>query len=202
MKSTTLKRILACQPRAGRWAVLLSALGKTEADDELLPYARILEVNGLDVALWATRCEPKYGKEWRLLAVKYARSCEHLITNRRCRDAINVAERHANGHASDNDLQEAWAAATKEIWAAWAAWGASETEWRPGWQAARAAEFAARETASVAACRAPWAAANEAARALAFAASAEFAANEKAKAATRVAVRILQAKQFLEAVEK
>ncbi len=51
MITTTLNRIRAHGPCAGGWAKLLKHLGKTQADDEPLPFATILESNGLDDAL-------------------------------------------------------------------------------------------------------------------------------------------------------
>jgi hypothetical protein len=50
-------------------------------------------------------------KELRLFAVFCARSVQHLITDERSVNAINVAERHANGEATDQELAAAWDAA-------------------------------------------------------------------------------------------
>ena len=113
--TTTLNRIRAHRPCENGWKKLMAGLGKTQADDEPLPYARIVEVNGMADALWACRAEPQHAKEWRLFAVWCTRRVEHLMTDQRSRDALNVAERYANGEASDKELAAAWDAA------AWAA---------------------------------------------------------------------------------
>ena len=111
MITTTLNRIREHGPCSEGWFKLLAGLGKTTADDEPLPYSRIAEINGIDDALWACRAEPQHSKEWRLFAVWCARQVEHLMTDERSLAALNVAERYANGEASDKELAAAWAAA-------------------------------------------------------------------------------------------
>ena len=127
MITTTLNRIRAHNPCADGWRKLLAGLGKTEADDEPLPYSRIVEINGIDAALWACCAEPQHSKEWRLFAVWCARQVEHLMTDERSKRACDVAERHANGEATDEELAAAKAAARDAAWtAAWtAAWAAA-----------------------------------------------------------------------------
>ena len=119
MITTTLNRIREHSPCAEGWTKLLKYLGKTTADDEPLPFAVILESNGLDDALWCCRAEPQYAKEWRLYAVWCARQPAHLITDARSLEALDVAERYANGLATDDQLAAARAAAraaqTKEF---------------------------------------------------------------------------------------
>jgi hypothetical protein len=123
---TTLNRIRAHQPCEDGWRKLLAGLGKTEADNEPLPYARIVEINGIDDALWACRAEPQYAKEWRLFAVWCARQVEHLMTDERSKRACDVAERYALGQATDEELAAAraaaWAVASDACAALAAAW--------------------------------------------------------------------------------
>jgi len=133
---TTLKAILAAGPcgqedRADYgWQKLLAHLGKTEADDEPLSLLTILESNGLDDAIWAlTRACPGYVSEARLFAVACASDVRHLMTEPRSIEVLDVAERYANGEATDEELAAAWAA------------GAAGADAR----AARAAAEAARE---------------------------------------------------------
>lgn len=83
-------------------------LGKTEADDEPLPFSVILECNGLDYALWCCRAEPQYAREWRLYAVWCARQVQHLMADQRSVDALHVAERYANGNATNDELASAY----------------------------------------------------------------------------------------------
>ena len=145
MITTTLNRIRAHGPCAEGWAKLLKHLGKTQADDDPLPFATILESNGLDDALWCCHAEPQYAKEWRLYLVWCVRQVQHLMSDQRSIDALDVAERYANGQATDAELETARAAAGAAAWgaaraaagdAAWAAAGAA------AWAAARAAQDA------------------------------------------------------------
>lgn len=147
MLYTTLNKIRSCRPCADGWAKLLAYLGKTSADDEPLPFHVILTSNGLSDALWCCRSTPEYNKEWRLLAVNYARNVQHLMADPRSINAINVAEKFANGLATEIELaaaqSAAWSAPCAAAWSApWAA------------EAAAAASAAAASAAQEAACAA------------------------------------------------
>lgn len=115
MICTTLNRIREHHPCITGWRKLLQHLGKTEADDEPLAYSVIVESNGLDDALWCCRAEPQHAREWRLYAVWCARQVQHLMRDPRSIAALDVAERHARGEATDAELDAArdaaWAAA-------------------------------------------------------------------------------------------
>jgi hypothetical protein len=174
MITTTLNRIREHLLHHIGWVNLLAGLGKTDADDEPLSFAKILEINGLVNALWCCRAEPQYDKEWRLLAVKYARRVQHLNTDPAVKNAIDVAERYANGEATDEELTAARGAV------------------------GRAAPSAVSE-AQIAAWAAAWAAvAKEAARAAARVAAS--AAAEAAADAAEAAERDWQAQEFLRVV--
>ena len=159
MISTTLNRIRAHSPCRSGWEKLLGGLGKTKADDEALPFSRIVEINGLEDALWCCRAEPDYAREWRLFAVWCARQVQHLMTDPRSIAALDVAERFANGEATEGELAAAEAAAEA---AAYAAAGAAGT-------AAETAAWAAAGVAGIAAGAVVWDAASTAAWAAAFA---------------------------------
>ena len=58
MICTTLNKIRKYKPSESGWKKLLSGLDKTEADDEPLPIATILRINGLDDALWSLETLP------------------------------------------------------------------------------------------------------------------------------------------------
>lgn len=176
--TTTLNRIRACSPCEEGWTKLLKGLGKTSADDEPLAYSRIVEINGLDDALWCCRAEPQHGKVWRLYAVWCGRQVQHLMTDQRSVAALDVAERHASGDATDAELAAALDAALDAAWdaadAAWAAAGAAagamagSATWSAAaadaaaWDAARTAVRAAAWDAADAARTAAWAAADAA----------------------------------------
>jgi hypothetical protein len=168
MLYTTLNAIRACHPCADRWAHLLASLGKTGPDDEPLPFSEILRYNGLDDALWACRAAPQYDRVWRLLAVQFARKVQHLMTDPRSLAALDVAERHANGDATDEELAAARAARDAAWAAAWAARDAAgdaagDAAWDAGAAAGAAAWAAAWAAAGAAAMAAAWAAAGAAA---------------------------------------
>ena len=151
MITTTLKRIKAHSPCEDGWKKLLNHLGKTKADDEPLSFAVILKSNGVEDALWCCRCEPQYAKEWRLFAVWCVRQQAHLLTDQRSKDALDVAERHAHGKATDEELDAARAAGDAARDAAWAALDAARAAGDAAGDAARAAAEAAAEAAAWAA---------------------------------------------------
>lgn len=133
MNYTTLNKIKAHSPCQDGWKKLLASLGKTKADDEPVSLLHILNSNGLDDALWALRASDATDKDMRLYAVWCTRQVQHLMKDKRSIDALDVAERYANGEATYEELSAAWAAAG----AAWAAWAAMDAARAAG--AARAA---------------------------------------------------------------
>ena len=151
---TTLNAIRSKGPCSEGWKKLLTNLGKTAADDEPLSLITILDSNGLDDALWCLRAVTGHDKEIRLFAVWCARQVQHLMKDPRSINALDVAERFANGDATKEELEaafaEAWAAANSEANAAakpevrgatWSAvWTASNyvansVIWAEGWAA-------------------------------------------------------------------
>jgi hypothetical protein len=129
---TTLNAIRAHGPCATGWAKLLRHLGKTEADDEQLSIATVLDSNGLDDALWCLRAVSGCDREIRLFAVWCARQVQHMMTDPRSLAALDVAERYAHGNATEDELDAASAAAWAAAWAAAsaAAWAAQATRLR------------------------------------------------------------------------
>lgn len=108
---TTLNEIRRHSPCDPGWKKLLRNLGKKAADDEPLAITTILDSNGIDDALWCLRAVDGYQREMRLYAVDCARSVQHLMTDKRSIAALDVAERHADGLATDAELAAARAAA-------------------------------------------------------------------------------------------
>ncbi len=102
--------------------------------------------------LWvATRKGVLSDKELRLFAVWCARQVQHLMPDPRSVAALDVAERHADGKATDFELAAARDAARDAAWAAaraaardaaWAAARAAQADWlrrncRPNFQEAK-----------------------------------------------------------------
>ena len=185
---TTLNKIREHSPCYYGWEKLLKHLGKTKADDEPLGITTILDSNGFEDALWCLRAVEGHDREIRLYAVWCARQVQHLMTDQRSIDALDVAERYANGQATDGELSAARSVAQEAAWdAAWVA--ARDAAWAAAWVAARDAAWAA---AWVAARDAAWAAARDAAWAAAGAAAgnaAWAAAGAAAKKAQEIELR-------------
>jgi hypothetical protein len=123
---------------------LLRGLDKTQPDDEPLWIDTILDHNGLEDALWCLRAVENCDREISLYAVWCARRVQHLMVDARSVAALDVAERHARGEASDEDLASVEARATAAV--ASMAWAAAPVS------------YAARAAASASASAAAWAA--------------------------------------------
>jgi hypothetical protein len=94
--------------------------------------------------LWiATRPGVLTNRELRLCFVQVARSVEHLMTDQRSRDVVAIAERHADGLTTDEEL----AAACDAAYVAYAAARAAAA-YAPVTSAARAAAYVAYAVAS------------------------------------------------------
>jgi len=194
---TTLNEIRAKLPCSEGWQKLLAHLGKTKADDEPLSIATVLDSNGLDDALWCLQAVKGRDREIRLFGVWCARQVQHLMTDQRSLDALDVAEAFSNGEATADQLDAAWAAARDAAGdAAWAA--ARDAAGDAAGDAARAAAGAAARDAARAAA---WDAAGDAARDAAGAAAwdaAGAAAWAAARAAAWDAAGAAQAKRLRE----
>jgi hypothetical protein len=81
--------------------------------------------------IWiATRPGVLTDKELRLFAVWSARQVQHSMTDPRSINALDVAERHANGLATDEEMEAAYAAARDAARAAaYAAARDAQAEW-------------------------------------------------------------------------
>ena len=158
---TTLKKIKAHQPCKEGWEKLLKYLRKTKSDDEPLSLLTILDSNGLDDALWCMRAIDGRDKEIRLYAVWCARQVQHLTKDPRSLAALDVAERYANGEATEEELAEAEAAAMDARDSAYVE--VSDATWNAANDAAMAAAMYAGSKACYAS-RVAWDAARDAAR--------------------------------------
>ena len=132
------------------------------AHKEEIPVSFIAESNGFDDALWSMKCVKNADRDLRLFAVWCARQVQHLMTDQRSINTLDVAERFANGSETIEELatarrDAAWAAARAAAWAAAraAAW---DTARAAAWAAARAAASDAQKQMFIAMCNnaAPW----------------------------------------------
>ena len=147
---TTLNKIREHSPCCEGWRRLLTYLGKTKADDEPLSFKSILDSNGLDDAIWALRSID--APEVHLFAVRCVRQIQHLISDERSLNALDVSEMYAVGNATSEEISAAWDAARAAVREAARA------------EALDAAREAARAEARAAAWAASWDAALDAAR--------------------------------------
>ena len=147
--TTTLNIIRAAWPCEDGWTKLLKGLSKTSGDDEPLPLLTILDINGLDDALWCIDADPALDRIKRHYQAWCAEQVLHLFEAERPGD-MRVREQIAmlrNDDATpgqrDAARNAAWdAARDAAVTAAWAAAGAV---------AVAAARAAAREIAMAAA---------------------------------------------------
>jgi hypothetical protein len=114
--TTTLNKIKAHSPCKNVWDKLLNHLGKTQADDEPLSIATIIQSNGIKDAVWALCAVEVKEKEIRLFAADCAESVLHIYEEQypnddRPRKAIQAARDYANGVIGTHELFQAMAMA-------------------------------------------------------------------------------------------
>ena len=146
------KEMGACSSEYNKMARFLGGVNKY-GEDTPIPLDKILDVCGLDAALWCLCCviEPA-DREIRLLACDFA---EHTLpifekkypNNKQPRQTIEISRRFAEGKATQEELDTATVAVWAATWAARdAAWDAEDAAW-----AAREAAMDARNAAEDAA---------------------------------------------------
>lgn len=107
MITTTLNNIFACETIRDEYKrEFLEWTGKTQPDEEPIPFASIVQNLGLSEALFFTRAEPQHANVWMQFGLFCARRIERLIEQRSI-DAITVGENYINGDATENDLEAA-----------------------------------------------------------------------------------------------
>lgn len=108
---TTLNKIRSRKPCKHGWWKLLISLRKTKSDDDRLSLGHVLESNGLRDAIWSLRACDDIEKDARLFAVECARRVTHMMNDQRSIDALDIAEKYANGGATRKQLSTAKRAA-------------------------------------------------------------------------------------------
>lgn len=141
--TTTLAKIKAHGPCEDGYRKLAKSLGGITkyGKDTPITFEQIYASNGCDDALWCLRAtDVEYHNLWRHFAVDCAQAVEHLTEDQRSKDALVVARLHADGNATDEELDAAWDAARAAAWAA---------AWDAAWAAARAAAWATARAAQM-----------------------------------------------------
>lgn len=87
---TSLNRIRACAPCTEGWTLHLRSTGKVAADDDVLSYAEIVQINSFDDALWAARAAPEHEALWRGFALWCADQAQGLAGAAAQRDAAKA----------------------------------------------------------------------------------------------------------------
>lgn len=171
MITTTLNRIVwaDCLDKRSH-ARLLKGLGKKRADDEPLPFSRIVEINGLEDAILCFAAEPQYARAVTPFSVWCARRVQHLMLDPRSITALDVAERYARGEATLGRLKQAIDAAAGALASALLK-PKRKTAWLAAWSAWAATAAVSEHVVSLAVAQTAWAA-----TAAAYAAADEIAA--------------------------
>ena len=113
---TTLNRIKEKNPDEDAWEKMLKSLNKTKADDEPLSIRYILEVWGIDWAIWALDSVEGYDKEIKM----FVRDCVEDVlccfekeypNDKRLRLAMEASRKFAQGEINQEKLVAAWDAA-------------------------------------------------------------------------------------------
>lgn len=118
---TTLQKILKNISCESQRKEFLRKLGKKESDNCKIEILEILDLNGFDDALWSLRGVDGYERELRLFAVWCGRRVQENIKDQKSIDAINIAEKFANGEASESDLLQVWVNADDSLDGGWPA---------------------------------------------------------------------------------
>lgn len=111
MMYTTVAKMSAHLPSRPSFQKFVRDSGRAGVDDDdLVGIDEVLRVAGLDAALWALRAvdgPPATEKAIKMLGIEYARSVKHLLIDPRIKGTLDVAERHVNGQATDDELKRA-----------------------------------------------------------------------------------------------
>ena len=126
------KESRACAESYRKYARHVGGITKF-GEDKPIPLSDILDVLGMDDALWALRCViPTEAEERDRIARTFACDCAESVLqiyeteypgDSRCREAINTARRFIGGNATDDELSAAGSAAWSAAGAAWSAAG-------------------------------------------------------------------------------
>ena len=104
---TTLNKLALHHRSSTSKETLLKHLGKTVGDDDPLSMELILDVLGIQDAIWCTRAFPEHHKTWALFIIACVKDRSQLMTDPRSIKALDIAEQFLNGEATQNQLEAA-----------------------------------------------------------------------------------------------
>ena len=105
---TTLKQIRDKSPCTDGYKKLCKNLGADYGENTPLTFKQIYDSNGYNDTLWCLKTtDAKYFPLWRHFAVDCAEQVKHLMTDKRSLNALDVARLHADGKATDGELDAA-----------------------------------------------------------------------------------------------
>ena len=123
--TTTLNRIYSRQPCVAGWKRGLTALGKTQADDEPLTFLELMDKIepwalaqnrfSVNAVFWCAKSAPEYDVHWRQFAVWCVRQVQDQLTDPRSLQALDIAQRYAERTASLAELIAALVAAEDAV---------------------------------------------------------------------------------------
>lgn len=100
----TLQAIKDADPCCEGWNLVLKSRGPNPDYATEFPLADIITSNCLEHAIWALRCVDKiYAKRF---AIECAKMVLHLMKDQRSIDAVAMAERYVDGHATLGEFIE------------------------------------------------------------------------------------------------
>lgn len=146
MITTTLRKIKACHPcgikpdddgTLSGWMKLIDGLPKNIDLDAEIDFKQILEINGIEDAIWCFRSTPEHKKIWNQFAIFCAWQVKHLMRDERSITAVISAWRYGKGEISKSELKDFIDAANAAAYGDAAAYAAA------GAYAAAAAGYAA-----------------------------------------------------------
>ena len=158
MLHTTFRKAWEAGACSSKYNKMAKALGRVKeyGRDTPVPLDKVLDICGLDAALWCLCCviEPAE-REIRLLACDFA---EHTLSifeekypdDKRPHKAIEISRKFAEGEATREDLAAAGTVAWAILDAAWAAWAVARDAALEALDAACAARAAAWAAGAVA----------------------------------------------------
>lgn len=157
--TTTLRQIRRAGPCESGWTMLVRGLGvdyhTAKFNEEPISLLRIMEINGLQDAVWALGTFPELGIDKRKFAIACVDNMPANVAIPRCVEALEAARLYVAGRLSDSALEDASLDAAHAMECA-----RFNPTWTPTWTPSIAARWTAWHNPAYAACMASHYAAN------------------------------------------